>query len=70
MPISMSMLIGMISGFAAMVMVAKGGIGVITLWLISLPIFYLVAFNFQGGPIRLRIGFLTGFVVAVVVDLN
>ena len=41
-------------------------IGVSCLWLISLPICYLVAFNFHGGPIGLRLGFITGFVIAVV----
>jgi MATE family multidrug resistance protein len=41
-------------------------IGIIALWLISLPASYLIGFTFKGGPIGLRIGFLIGFVFAAV----
>jgi MATE family multidrug resistance protein len=41
-------------------------IGLIALWLISLPACYLIGFQFKGGPIGLRIGFLSGFVFAAV----
>jgi MATE family multidrug resistance protein len=39
-------------------------IGIIALWFISLPACYLIGFTFKGGPIGLRIGFLSGFVFA------
>jgi MATE family multidrug resistance protein len=42
-------------------------IGIITLWLIALPISYSVGFTFHGGPIGLRIGFASGFVIAAIV---
>lgn len=41
-------------------------IGIACLWLISLPLNYCAAFIFHSGPISLRIGFMTGFVVAAV----
>lgn len=41
-------------------------IGIIALWFVSLPVCYLVGFTFQGGPIGLRIGFLTGYIFAVI----
>jgi putative MATE family efflux protein len=41
-------------------------IGVSCLWLISLPICYLVAFPLKGGPLGLRISFISGFLVAVI----
>lgn len=40
-------------------------IGIITLWFVSLPVCYLMGFTFQGGPIGLRIGFLSGFIFAL-----
>jgi MATE family multidrug resistance protein len=42
-------------------------IGIVALWLISLPTCYLTGFPLKGGPIGLRIGFLSGFVFAAVV---
>jgi Na+-driven multidrug efflux pump len=39
-------------------------IGIICLWFISLPVCYLVAFTFKGGPVGLQIGFASGFIVA------
>lgn len=44
---------------------APMNIGIGCLWLISLPVSYIAAFNCNGGPIGLRIGFITGFVIAV-----
>lgn len=41
-------------------------IGLMTIWLISLPISYIVGFALHGGPIGLRIAFASGFVVAIV----
>jgi multidrug resistance protein, MATE family len=43
-------------------------IGIITIWLISLPISYLVGFTLHGGPIGLRTAFISGFVIAVVIQ--
>ncbi|MBA2649378.1 MAG: MATE family efflux transporter [Legionella sp.] len=39
-------------------------IGVSCLWLVSLPISYLVAFVFNGGPVGLRAAFISGYAVA------
>jgi len=39
-------------------------IGVLCLWLVSLPFCYMIAFLFHTGPIGLRIGFLSGFILA------
>ncbi|WP_218813598.1 MATE family efflux transporter [Rickettsiella endosymbiont of Dermanyssus gallinae] len=39
-------------------------IGIYCLWLISLPISYIIAFYGNGGPIGLRIGFMSGFIIA------
>lgn len=39
-------------------------IGIICLWCISLPVAYIAAFTFEGGPVGLRIGFISGFVIA------
>jgi len=39
-------------------------IGIIAMWLVSLPCCYLVGFTLNGGPIGLRIGFVTGFIFA------
>jgi multidrug resistance protein, MATE family len=39
-------------------------IGLYCLWLISLPVSYVTAFYCGGGPIGLRIGFMSGFVIA------
>ncbi|EKD45829.1 MAG: hypothetical protein ACD_69C00117G0002, partial [uncultured bacterium] len=41
-------------------------IGVICLWLVSLPCCYFVAFYLHGGPIGLRLGFMSGFILAVI----
>lgn len=41
-------------------------INLLCLWGISLPVSAIAAFSLQGGPIALRIGFLSGFLVAVV----
>jgi MATE family multidrug resistance protein len=41
-------------------------INLLSMWLVSLPLSWLVVFVFKGGPIALRIGFLTGFIVAVI----
>lgn len=43
---------------------APMNIGLFCLWIISLPISYLVGFTFHGGPIGLRIGFMSGFILA------
>jgi MATE family multidrug resistance protein len=40
-------------------------IGVICLWAVSLPASYLVGLTFNGGPVGLRIGFISGFLLAV-----
>lgn len=42
-------------------------IGIACLWAISLPICYLFGVTFNGGPIWLRIGFASGFLVAVLI---
>jgi Na+-driven multidrug efflux pump len=42
-------------------------IGILCLWLISLPLSYIVAFDLNGGPIGLRIGFMSGFIVAAII---
>ena len=39
-------------------------IGIITLWLISLPASYIAGFSLHGGPIWLRIAFGSGFAIA------
>jgi MATE family multidrug resistance protein len=39
-------------------------IGIIAMWLVSLPASYLVGTILHGGPIGLRIGFFSGFVFA------
>lgn len=41
-------------------------IGVLTVWLISLPVSYLCGFIAHQGPIGLRLGFVSGFIVAAV----
>lgn len=38
--------------------------GIYCLWLISLPVSYIIAFYCRGGPIGLRIGFASGFILA------
>ncbi len=42
-------------------------VGIICLWLISLPACYLAGFNFDGGPVGLRLGFSIGFVLAALI---
>lgn len=42
-------------------------IGILCLWIISLPLCYLIAFTYHGGPVGLRIGFISGFAVAVAI---
>lgn len=42
-------------------------IGVGSLWLISLPISYIVGIYFSTGPIGMRIGFMSGFVIATLI---
>ncbi len=37
-------------------------IGIITMWLMSLPISYLIGFTFHYGPIGLRVGFISGII--------
>lgn len=49
---------------------APMNIGIICLWLISLPLSYVIAFLMHGGPIGLRLGFMTGFIVAAIVLWN
>ena len=39
-------------------------IGIIAMWLVSLPMSYLIGMIFDGGPIGLRIGFVSGFIFA------
>lgn len=41
-------------------------IGILCLWLIALPASYLIGFIFSGGPIGLRVGFMTGFIVGAI----
>jgi len=41
-------------------------IGIISLWLVSLPISFLTGFVLDGGPVGLRAGFLSGFLVAAI----
>lgn len=45
---------------------APMNIGIFCLWVISLPLCYFVAFTLGGGPIGLRLGFMVGFIVAVI----
>lgn len=40
-------------------------VGIYCLWTISLPVSYITAFYCNGGPIGLRIGFMSGFIIAV-----
>lgn len=37
-------------------------IGIIALWIMSIPLSYLMGFSFHGGPIGLRVGFLLGII--------
>jgi len=39
-------------------------IGVSCLWLLSIPLSYIVGFHLTHSPVGLRLGFLTGFIVA------
>ncbi len=41
-------------------------IGNVSLWLISLPLCYLMGIFFKGGPIALRIGFSIGYIIAAI----
>lgn len=41
-------------------------IGIIAMWLVALPMSYLTGMVFHGGPIGLRLGFVSGFIFAVV----
>ncbi len=41
-------------------------IGIFSLWLISTPVSYLVGFVWHQGPIGLRIGFMSGYLVACI----
>ena len=41
-------------------------IGIICLWFVSLPLCYTIAFKLGGGPVGLRIGFASGFIIAAV----
>jgi multidrug resistance protein, MATE family len=43
---------------------APMNVGIFCLWIISLPLSYLVAFHLNGGPIGLRLGFMSGFIIA------
>ncbi|KTD49072.1 MATE efflux family protein [Legionella rubrilucens] len=40
-------------------------INLLALWGVSLPLSAVAAFNLHGGPIGLRLGFLSGFILAV-----
>jgi MATE family multidrug resistance protein len=42
-------------------------IGNVSLWLISLPLCYVIGIFFKGGPIGLRIGFSIGYAVAAII---
>lgn len=42
-------------------------IGLICLWLISLPVCYFTGFNLGGGPVGLRLGFSVGFILAALI---
>lgn len=42
-------------------------VGIICLWIISIPGCYFIAFILHGGPIGLRIGFASGIVVAAII---
>lgn len=44
---------------------SPGRINLLSLWGVSLPLSAAAAFNLHGGPIGLRLGFLSGFIVAV-----
>jgi len=44
-------------------------IGILAMWFVSLPTSYLLGFIFKGGPIGLRVGFLSGFIFAVILLL-
>lgn len=44
---------------------SPGRINLLSLWGVSLPLSAVAAFSLQGGPIGLRLGFLSGFIVAV-----
>ncbi len=45
-------------------------VGLMSIWLVSLPISYIVGFTLNGGPIGLRIAFASGFVVAILIQWN
>ncbi len=42
-------------------------VGIFCIWIISLPMSYVIGFQFDGGPIGLRIGFISGFAVATII---
>lgn len=42
-------------------------IGTLSLWIVGLPVSYLIGIYYSGGPIGLRIGFSMGFVIAAVI---
>lgn len=41
-------------------------IGTLCLWFISIPLCYLIGFLFHHGPLGLRVGFMSGFIIAAV----
>lgn len=41
-------------------------INLAAMWVVSLPVSWFTVFIFNGGPLALRVGFLSGFIVAVV----